>query len=115
MCTEEAASCSTGSRGYVGYRPGQGSTATATVGGLHAVAAPLRARISLDSGSEYLGVVSIARGEREFSDSERGLFAYLAAQAAVSIENSFIPERARRQAVTDDSPGSPTRGVSRRP
>ncbi len=85
--------------------PGQGSTATATVGGLHAVAAPLRARISLESGSEYVGAVSIARRERAFSDSERDLVAYLAAQAAVSIENSFIHERARRQAVTDELTG----------
>ena len=83
----------------------QRSTRTATVGGLHAVAAPLRARISLGSGSEYLGAVSIARREREFSDSERELFAYLAAQAAVSIENSFIHERTRRQSVTDELTG----------
>ena len=84
---------------------GQGSTRTATVGGLHAVATALRARISLSSGSEYLGVVSIARREREFLDSERELFAYLAAQAAVSIENSIIHERARRQSVTDELTG----------
>ncbi len=84
---------------------GQESTRTATVGELHAVAAPLRARVALDSGSEYLGVVSIARRERAFSDSQRDRIAYLAAQAAVSIENSFIHERARRQAVTDELTG----------
>jgi len=83
---------------------GQASTRTATVGGLHAVAAPLRARISL-GGSEYFGVVSIARRDRRFSDSERDLFAYLAAQAAVSVENSRIHERTRRQAVTDELTG----------
>jgi len=84
---------------------GEGSSRTATVGELHAVAAPLRARISLGSGSEYVGVVSIARRERDFSESQCDLFAYLAAQAAVSIENSFIHERARRQAVTDELTG----------
>ncbi len=90
----------------VGRRPaGQASTRTATVAGLHAVAAPLRARISLASGSEYFGVVSIARRGSRFSDSERDLFAYLAAQAAVSIKNSFIHERTRRQAVTDELTG----------
>ena len=94
-----------GTEGDLPVPAGQGSTATATVGGLHAVAAPLRARISLEVGWEYLGVVSIARREREFSDSERDLVAYLAAQAAVSIENSFIHERARRQAVTDELTG----------
>jgi HAMP domain-containing protein len=84
---------------------GPGSTATATVGELHAVAAPLRSRVSLDSASQYLGVVSIARREQDFSESERDLFAYLAAQAAVSIENSFIHERVRHQAVTDELTG----------
>ncbi|MDQ4071521.1 MAG: GGDEF domain-containing protein, partial [Actinomycetota bacterium] len=84
---------------------GHRATRTATVAGLHAIAAPLRARMSLGSGSEYLGVVSIARREREFSESERELFAYLAAQAAVSIENAFVHQRARRQAVTDELTG----------
>src|SRR5829696_2215090 len=77
----------------------------ATVEDVHAQAAPLRARVSIGSATEYLGVISIARRTRPFTESERDLFAYLAAQTAVSIENAFTHQSARRQAVTDELTG----------
>ncbi len=88
-------------------RTARGRTAAhaAEAGGIHALATALRARVSVGTASEYVGVISIARREREFSDSERDLFAYLAAQAAVSIENAFVHEQTRQQAVTDDLTG----------
>jgi len=88
-------------------RTSRGRTAAhqAEAGGIHALATALRARVSVGTASEYVGVISIARRERAFSDSERDLFAYLVAQAAVSIENAFVHERTRRQAVTDDLTG----------
>ena len=61
--------------------------------------------MALGSASEYLGVISIARRARSFTDSERDLFAYLAAQTAVSLENAFTHDMARRQAVTDELTG----------
>jgi diguanylate cyclase (GGDEF)-like protein len=77
----------------------------ATADGVHALGAPLRARLSVGSISEYVGVISIARRARAFSTAEHDLFAYLVAQAAVSIENAFMHERARQQAVTDELTG----------
>jgi diguanylate cyclase (GGDEF)-like protein len=73
--------------------------------GIYALAAALRARVSVGTASEYVGVMSIARRGRSFSESERDLFAYLAAQAGVSIENAFVHERTQRQAVTDELTG----------
>jgi hypothetical protein len=79
---------------------------------------PCRSAAVQDLPRQRLGVprvVSMACRERDFSDSERDLIAYLAAQAAVSIENSSIHKRARRQAVTDELTGLRTRTVSTRP
>ena len=47
----------------------------------------------------------MARRERPFSQDERELFAYLAGQAAVSIENVDLHELVQRQAVTDELTG----------
>jgi diguanylate cyclase (GGDEF)-like protein len=52
-----------------------------------------------------LGLVSIARRGQHFSSTERELFAYLAAQAAVSIENVGLHEMVAMQAVTDELTG----------
>jgi diguanylate cyclase (GGDEF)-like protein len=84
---------------------GASTAQEAEVGGVHALAAPLRARISIGAASEYVGVISIARRRHAFTDSERDLFAYLATQAGVSIENAFFHHHTRRQAVTDDLTG----------
>ena len=94
-------------RGDAGRRAAVGPTIAhaAYFDGIHALAAPMRARTGLGGAAEYLGVVSIARRDRPFSESEQDLFAYLASQTAVSVENAFLHESARRQAVTDELTG----------
>jgi diguanylate cyclase (GGDEF)-like protein len=77
----------------------------ASVDGVHALAIPLRARLGADEQPEDVGVVSIARRGDEFGDSEGELFAYLAVQAAVSIENADLHETVQLQAVTDGLTG----------
>jgi diguanylate cyclase (GGDEF)-like protein len=73
--------------------------------GVHALAGPLRARSGAGSDVNYVCVISIARHGQEFSDTERDLFAYLTAQAAVSIENANLHDTVQRQAVTDELTG----------
>ena len=58
-----------------------------------------------DASSGVLGVISVARGDGEFEDGERELFAYLARQAGVSVENVGLHEQVQRQAVTDELTG----------
>jgi diguanylate cyclase (GGDEF)-like protein len=65
---------------------------------LHAIAQPLH---GANGTGQALGLVSVARRGRPFDDGEREVFGYLAAQAAVSIENVGLHERVQRQAVTD--------------
>jgi diguanylate cyclase (GGDEF)-like protein len=77
----------------------------ATVDGVYAMAVPLMARLGRGSTVEQVGVVSIARGGRDFDDGEHDLFSYLAGQAAVSIENVDLHEMVRVQAVTDELTG----------
>lgn len=72
------------------------------VNGVHALALPLRAHLGAGTDVQYVGVVSIAREGREFSERERDLFGYLAGQAVVSIENVDLHETVQRQAVTDE-------------
>ncbi len=79
-----------------------GLPSEATLDGVSALSHPLRA----DEGHVAIsGVVSVARRGRAFGDTERDLFHYLAAQAAVSIENVGLHETVERQAVTDDLTG----------
>src|SRR5205085_2437395 len=77
----------------------------AELGGYHALAAPLLARLGSGSSVEQIGVISIARPGRAFDDQEYELFAYLTGQAAVSIENVDLHETVRLQAVTDELTG----------
>src|SRR4051794_31772378 len=70
-----------------------------------AMAVPLMARPALGRGVEQVGVVSIAREGDDFDEGEYDLFAYLAGQAAVSIENVDLHETVRRQALTDELTG----------
>src|SRR4051794_6878380 len=77
----------------------------AQVGDVFAMAVPLLARIGRGRSLEQVGVVSIARGGRDFDDAEYDLFAYLTGQAAVSIENVDLHEMVRIQAVTDELTG----------
>jgi diguanylate cyclase (GGDEF)-like protein len=82
------------------HRPSRAFT-----GDVYALAAPLLGRLGTSSTVEQVGVVSIARREREFDEQEYELFAYLTGQAAVSIENVDLHETVRMQAVTDELTG----------
>jgi diguanylate cyclase (GGDEF)-like protein len=73
--------------------------------GYYAMAVPLMARLGRGRAVEQVGVVSIARQGRDFDDGEYDLFAYLAGQAAVSIENVDLHETISKQAVTDELTG----------
>ena len=66
-----------------------------------ALAYPLRTATTGDVS----GVVSVWRGGRPFTDRERDLFHYLAAQAAISLDNVALHETVQRQAVTDELTG----------
>jgi diguanylate cyclase (GGDEF)-like protein len=82
------------------HRPARGH-----VDGHYALAVPLMARLGQGRSPEQVGVVSIARSDRDFDDHEYELFAYLTGQAAVSIENVDLHETVRVQAVTDELTG----------
>jgi diguanylate cyclase (GGDEF)-like protein len=79
-----------------------GEVAEIQIGGTSALAAPLSAT---EGGDRVLAIVSVARGDRPFSNPERELFAYLTSQAAVSVENVDLHETVQRQAVTDELTG----------
>jgi diguanylate cyclase (GGDEF)-like protein len=83
----------------------QRSAVPASADGAFGLAMPLRARLGSGSSGQYVGVVSIARRGREFSHPEEKLLEYLAAQAAVSIENTDLHQTVQRQAVTDELTG----------
>lgn len=72
---------------------------------VHALALPMRARIAGGSDIDFVGVISIARHGRAFTEQERDLFAYLAGQATLSIENVDLHETVQQQAVTDELTG----------
>jgi diguanylate cyclase (GGDEF)-like protein len=73
-----------------------------TIGEASAIAHPLR---GAEGGDSVVGVVSVGRSGRPFSQSERELFHYLAAQAAVSMENVDLHETVARESVTDELTG----------
>src|SRR5436305_5381495 len=73
-----------------------------TVDGRSALAVPLT---EAESPGSVIGVVTVARAGRPFSDAERDLFGYLAQQASVSLENVDLHELVARQAVTDELTG----------
>src|SRR3954468_7209267 len=72
---------------------------------VHGMALPMRARIAGGSDIDFVGVISIARRDRAFSAQERDLFAYLAGQATLSLENVDLHETVQQQAVTDELTG----------
>jgi diguanylate cyclase (GGDEF)-like protein len=76
-----------------------GRTETVQVGEACAVGHPLT------GDGRVLGLIAVARESRGFEDGEHELLAYLAGQAAVSIENVDLHERVQRQAVTDELTG----------
>lgn len=88
-----------------GETPAPHLPTVAQADGVHAMALPVRARVAGGRDVDYVGVVSIARRKHAFTDEERELFAYLAGQAAVSIENVELHDTISRQAVTDELTG----------
>jgi len=81
----------------------KGAAAAETkIAGTNALARPL---VASEPDAGALGVVSIARLDKPFSQSERELFEYLTNQAAISIENADLHETIQRQAVTDELTG----------
>ncbi len=76
--------------------------AEAHEGDRHALAVPLRQQ---EGSSKVVGLMSLARSGRAFSAADHDLFAYLAGQAAVSIEHVDAAETVQRQAVTDGLTG----------
>src|SRR5215212_1996074 len=85
--------------------PRQRRPSTAQLEFVHGMALPLRARISGGADIDFVGVISIARRDREFTEQERDLFAYLGGQATLSIENVDLHETVQQQAVTDELTG----------
>ena len=73
-----------------------------TIDGRAALALPLRPP---EEDSRLLGLISVARGDRDFTAGERDLFNYLAGQAAVAAENVELHELLHRQALTDELTG----------
>jgi diguanylate cyclase (GGDEF)-like protein len=85
--------------------PRQRRALAASIGDAHALALPLRAHLASGVSVEYVGVLAIARREREFTREEGELLEYLAGQASVSIENASLHEMVQEQAVTDELTG----------
>lgn len=78
---------------------------TAQLEMVYGMALPMRARIAGGSDIDFVGVISIVRRDREFTEQESELFAYLAGQATLSIENVDLHETVQQQAVTDELTG----------
>jgi diguanylate cyclase (GGDEF)-like protein len=79
--------------------------AAVQVGGVSALAAVLRGAPEADRSRAVLGSLSIAREGAAFDEAERDLFAYLAAQASVSLDNAALHQAAQKQAITDPLTG----------
>jgi diguanylate cyclase (GGDEF)-like protein len=79
-----------------------GEPSEANVEGVSAMSHPLRRE---EHQARVSGVVTVARAGRLFDEDQREFFHYLAAQAAVSIENVGLHETVERQAVTDELTG----------
>jgi diguanylate cyclase (GGDEF)-like protein len=79
-----------------------GTVAEIQIGTTTALAALLA---PTEGETRELAIVSVARGDRQFSPQERELFSYLTSQAAVSVENVDLHETVQRQAVTDELTG----------
>ena len=75
------------------------------VEGVHGLAVPVRARLGAEADRQPVGVFSIARRGQPFTEGEQEIFGYLAAQAAISIENAALHEAVRVQSLTDELTG----------
>jgi diguanylate cyclase (GGDEF)-like protein len=69
----------------------------------NAMAHPLRG--TNGNSDAVVGVVSVGRSSRSFTQSERELFHYLAGQAARSMESVDRHETVTRESITDDLTG----------
>jgi diguanylate cyclase (GGDEF)-like protein len=85
--------------------PKQRRSVDVSVEGAFAVAVAMRARLGSRSSAQDVGVLSIARRDREFTRQEQELLEYLAGQTVVSVENADLHETVQRQAVTDELTG----------
>jgi len=92
-----------GASSRVGGDGGDGATVVA-VSDAHALAISICAGGG-SSPDGCAGVIAIARSEQPFTREETDLLAYLAAQAAVSIDNADLHGRVQRDAVTDELTG----------
>jgi diguanylate cyclase (GGDEF)-like protein len=79
-----------------------GQIAGIQLAGGYALAAPLA---SSERADRVVGIVSVARGDRDFTRGERELLSYLTNQASLSVENVDLHETVQRQAVTDELTG----------
>src|SRR5205085_1281593 len=70
--------------------------------GVHALCSPLG---DADHPGDVIGLVSVARRGRPFTDDEHELFGSLVAQAAISVENADLHDQVQQQAVTDELTG----------
>ena len=85
-------------------RGGGDGAAVVAAGGAHALAIPLCAGGSCGADG-CAGVIAISRSEQPFTREEADMLGYLAAQAAVSIDNADLHGRVQRAAVTDELTG----------
>jgi HAMP domain-containing protein len=79
-----------------------GRTSAVTRGEVSALGHPLR---GAEEDESVIGVVSVGRRGRPFSEADRERVSYLAGQAGVSIENVGLHETVTIQAVTDELTG----------
>jgi diguanylate cyclase (GGDEF)-like protein len=79
-----------------------GSPRETSSGDDHAMAHPLR---GTEGAGTAVGVVSVGRSGKAFTQSERELFPYLAGQAARSMESVDQHETATRESLTDELTG----------
>jgi diguanylate cyclase (GGDEF)-like protein len=77
-----------------------GEPAETELAGVYALGRPLT-----PPEGGVLGVLTIARDDEPFSDTEHDVFSYLANSAALSLENVGLHETIQRQAVTDELTG----------
>jgi diguanylate cyclase (GGDEF)-like protein len=79
--------------------------ASSFVDGVHGLAVPVRTRLGAHADRQEVGVISIARRGQSFTEGEQDVFGYLAAQAAISLENAALHEAVRVQSLTDELTG----------
>jgi diguanylate cyclase (GGDEF)-like protein len=74
--------------------------AETTLDDIHVLSEPLNGE-----DGDLLGVLTVSRSGREFSETDRELLHYLATQTAVSMENADLHHTVQVQAVTDELTG----------